>query len=156
MNNILKRNKKMNGLSSLEKTSSYGGVAENALSAVAVAAALKGIGAATDYVHDKMDKRKFNTVIDYAKKRHPELKSVSHDKLVSQMGAFHALAPGISTNKELGASMLVTTNDYGGNVDLATAKLISEIGSKSAGQKGRQEELLSFVSSGSKLSGSRK
>jgi hypothetical protein len=113
-----------------------------------VAAALKGISAATDYFHKKKDRNRFNNVITYAKKKHPELRDVPHDRLMNQMNAFYTLAPSVATNKELGSSMLVTTNDYGGNVDLATAKLIADIGSKSEGQAKKQEEILSFVSSG--------
>ena len=121
----------MAGLKSLDKKAGLGGaVAENALGAIAVASALKGISAATDYVKERTDKKRFNNVINYAKKKHPELRDVPHDKLMQQMNAFYTLSPKIAVNKELGASMLVTTNDYGGNIDLATAKLISEIGEK--------------------------
>ncbi len=68
------------------------------------------------------------------------------------MEAFYTLAPKISVNKELGASMLATTNDYGGSVDLATAKLISEIGSKSEARHGSHEDMLAFISGGKNLS----
>jgi hypothetical protein len=50
----------MSGLASLKKESALNDVAENALSAVAVAAALKGISAATDYFHKKKDRNRFN------------------------------------------------------------------------------------------------
>jgi len=79
---------------------------------------------------------------------------VPHEKLMQQMSAFYTLAPKASINKELGSSMLATTNDYGGNVDLATAKLISEIGDKSGRQgNGKKEEILSFVTTGRGLVG---
>jgi len=120
--------------------------------AIAVAAALKGISAATNYFNEKADKNKFNEVISYAKKKHPELRDVPHEKLMSQMSAFYTLAPKAATNKELGSSMLVTTNDYGGNVDLATAKLISDIGSKSENIGNKTDEVLGFITTGKSLS----
>lgn len=150
----------MPGLSSLSKEAAgdiiSSGVKDSVLSGVAIAAALKGISAATDYFHEKTDKHKFNNVINYAKNKHPELRDVPHEKLMHQMNAFYTLSPKIAVNKELGASMLVTTNDYGGNIDLATAKLISEIGEKASKQKKNKEEILSFVSTGSSLAGKKK
>jgi len=142
---------RMSGLSTLRKES-MNPVAEGVLGGVAMAAALKGISAATDYFNRKTDRNKFNSVINYAKKRHPELRDIPHEKLVHQMGAFYTLAPKVAINKELGTSMLVTTNDYGGNIDLATAKLISEIGSKSSEQGGgNRDEIIGFVQAGKKL-----
>ncbi len=137
----------------LSKESAFGGeVGKQVLGAVAIGAALKGIGAATDYVNEKTDRRRFNNVINYAKKRHPELRDVPHDRMMQQMNAFYALAPRVAINKELGTSMLVTTNDYGGNVDLATAKLIADIGAKTESPSKRQEEVLAFIGAGSSLS----
>ncbi len=139
----------MAGLGSLGKIVNSG-VGSQVLGAVAVGAALKGISAATEYVQEKTDRSRFNNVINYAKNKHPELRDVPKDKLMQQMNAFYTLAPKIATNKELGASMLVTTNDYGGNIDLATAKLISEIGAKSRDGKGvgKNDEVLAFVGAG--------
>ena len=142
----------MSGLSTVENGLMHSDLGKTIVGTVAAATALKGIGAATQYTGEKLDRRKFNKVIDYAKKRHPELRSVPHDRMMNQMNAFYALAPRVSTNKELGASMLLTTNDYGGNVDLATAKMISEIGDKSHKQDNSTNDVISFINTGRNLS----
>ncbi len=143
----------MAGLSTLDKTAAIfgknglGGLLENpVIGTVAAAVALEGISAATSAISEFKDKRKFNNVIDYAKKAHPELRDVPQSKLLQQMNAFYTLAPSVSTNKELGASMLATTNDYGGSVDLATAKLISDIGGKQKG--GHRDAVLAAIGTG--------
>ncbi len=118
--------------------------------ALAFSMALKGVAAATDYLQEKSDKNKFAGVIDYAKRSHPELKKVPHNKLVAQMNSFYTLAPQAAVDKELGSSMLATTNDYGGTVDLATAKLVSDINGRSSG-RGSTEEILGFVNAGSSM-----
>lgn len=141
----------MAGLSSLKKESGYmRNIAEPVAGATAFALALKGVAAATDYLHEKSDKKKFGGVISYAQKVHPELKKVPHDKMMMQMNSFYTLAPRVAVDKELGASMLATTNDYGGTVDLSTAKLVSDIGGRSSG--GKQEEVLNFISAGTNAS----
>jgi len=68
------------------------------------------------------------------------------------MDAFHTLSPSIATNKELGSTMLMTAHDYGGNIDMATAKMISDTGSK-AGGRSNKDEILSFVNAGKTFSG---
>jgi hypothetical protein len=127
---------------------SIGNIGEQIIGAAAVGAALKGISAATDYINERTDRKRFNNVITYAKKRHPELRDVPHDRMMQQMNAFYALAPSVATNKELGSSMLVTTNDYGGNVDLATAKLIADIGHSSGKKESKNDEVLAFITAG--------
>lgn len=114
---------------------------------VGAAVALKGINAFIDTVSNKMDKRKFNGVIDYAKNKHPELKKVPQQDMKEWMNSFYTLSPSIATNKELGASMLSTVHDYGGNIDMATAKIIAETGNK-AGAKHNESELLNYISTG--------
>ena len=72
----------MAGLSTLDKKASFGG---QIATAAAAAIALEGIGAATAYLSDIKNKRKFDGVIDYAKKKHPELREVPKGKLIQQM-----------------------------------------------------------------------
>ncbi len=126
----------MNGLSTikLKKEAGISDVTKVMAPVVVTAAALKGVNMLANAIDDKMNKRKFNGVIDYAKKKHPELRKVPHDEMKNWMGAFYTLSPKMATNKELGATMLSTVHDYGGNIDLATAKLISETGEKRSKQ----------------------
>lgn len=143
----------MPGLSSLNKTASgrvIGTLKDPIVGAVAASLALEGIGAVTDKISEFADKRKFHKVIDYAKKKHPELRNIPRETMMDQMDAFYALAPRAAVNKELGSSMLATTNDYGGNVDLATAKLLSDIG-RSSNSGGSREAILASINTGTNV-----
>lgn len=145
----------MAGLSTV-KLKKEASVLTGMASLVGTAIALKGIDAFIDTINDKMETKKFNGVIDYAKKKHPELRKVPHEDLKQWMGAFYTLSPKLSVNKELGSTMLATVHDYGGNIDLATAKMIADTGSK-VGSKS-QSEVIGYLSAGSSLrsKGSRK
>jgi hypothetical protein len=146
----------MNGLATIRKEANFGkamrSVGEAVVPIVGAAVALKGINSFINSVGDRMERRKFNGVIDYAKKKHPELRRVPHEDMKNWMAAFHTLSPKIAVNKELGASMLSTVHSYGGNIDLATAKLIAETGEKSRKQSsGDSQEILSYIGTGNTL-----
>lgn len=148
----------MAGLSTikLEKEASIIGDVGRAMGPIVVASmALKGIDSISDAIHDKIQTRKFNGVIDYAKKKHPELRKVPQADLKNWMGAFHTLSPKMSVNNELGSTMLATVHDYGGNIDLATAKLIAETGEKRSKQNSGTD-VLGYIGAGSSLTSKRK
>lgn len=143
----------MNGLASvgkLKKEVSAQGMYPIAQVAAA-ALALKGINYIGNKISDARDKQKFHEVIGYADKKHPELKRVPYQQKLDWMDAFHTLSPKAATNKELGSSMLLTANEYGGNIDLATAKMIGSI--NSSGKSGGHDDLMSFISGGRSLVG---
>ena len=142
----------MSGLSSLNKESSW---KSDIGTIVAGAVALKAITGTSDYFQSKQEERKFGKVIEFAKGKHPELGKVPQKKMMDWMDAFHTLAPKMAVNNELGSSMLLTAHDYGGNIDMATAKLIAETGSKS-GSQGHREEVLGFISGGKSFMDKRK
>ena len=136
----------MAGLAAVKLNKEASSILTGMASLVGTAVALKGIDAFVDTISNKMETRKFNGVIDYAKKKHPELRKVPHSDLKQWMGAFHTLSPKLSVNKELGSTMLATVHDYGGNIDLATAKMIADTGSKIGGKS--QSEVLGYLSAG--------
>jgi len=104
------------------------------------AAGLKALDSLTDTVSDVIDRRHFDRTIQYAQKKHPELKQVPKETLKSWMGAFHDLSPQLTKNKELASSMLITTHSYGDNIDLATAKLIADTGDKATKQRSQSNK----------------
>jgi len=125
-------------------------MAKQIVPVIGAAVALKGVDSLIDTIHSGVQKRKLNSVIDYAKKKHPELKKVPHQDMKEWMNAFYTLSPGIATNKELGASMLSTVHSYGGNIDLATAKLIADTGEKTHKQSGTSE-FFGYVNAGNSM-----
>ena len=125
----------------------WGSVGENLTSAAVAGTALAGISGASNAIGKSMDKSKFADVISYAKQKHPELRNVQDKQLNEWMKAFYALSPNIATNRELGASMLQMAKNYGGNIDMATAKMIAEAGAKSGGSN-HGETVLNFMSGG--------
>jgi len=147
----------MSGLSTvnIKKEASFDDLKKAVVPVLVTAAALKGVNSLADSISDKMNRRKFNGVISYAKQKHPELRKVPNDKMNNWMGAFYTLSPKMAVNKELGASMLATVHDYGGSIDLATAKLISETGEKRSKQK-NGTEVLEFLNASSSLYGKHK
>jgi len=112
---------------------------------------VKAADAATDAIRDMYDRHKYSETINYAQKKHPELKRVPKEQLVGWMDAFHTLSPRLAKNKELASSMLVTTHNYGNNIDLATAKLIADAGEKSNRQHMDANGLMQVVGVGSSL-----
>lgn len=141
----------MSGLSNIKKTAGYKQkLVEATVPLVAAAVAIKGINSFTDAIKGKLEKRKLNGVIDYAKKKHPELRKVPNNDMHEWMGAFYTLSPKIATNKELGASMLSTVHSYGGNIDLATAKLISEVGEKTSRQH-NDSDVFQYMNTGAAI-----
>ena len=129
-------------------------VRDSVLAGVGIAAGLKGISAGLDYLHERKAESHFDDTIEHAIKQHPELKSIPRRELKEQLRTFYTLAPHIATDKKLGTSMLYTVNSYGGNIDLATAKLLAEIGEKREKQRPRAtDEMIMLVNSGRGLSG---
>ena len=155
----------MSGLASLDKEASrYGNGTKSGMKTildnpitqmVGAALVLKGVTGITDKITDIKEERKFKGVVNYARDKHPELKKVPQDKMMNWMDAFHTLSPKIAVNKELGASMLMTAHDYGGNIDIATAKMISDTGNRS-GERSSRDEIMGFINSGSGLINSSK
>lgn len=151
----------MAGLASLASLSSsktpgvWRDIGEAVVPIVGAAVALKGLNSFINAIDDRVEKNKFNKVISYAKSKHPELRKVPHQDMKNWMGAFYTLSPKIAVNKELGSTMLSTVHDYGGNIDLATAKLIAETGEKTSKQNGGTD-MLAYIGKGSALTGGRK
>ena len=112
---------------------------------------IKAADAVADRIREALDKRKYNKVISYAQKKHPELKQVPKEQLAYWMDAFHTLAPKMATNKELASTMLVTAHNYGNNIDLATAKLIADTGEKASKQHGSTNEFVQLLNAGGGL-----
>jgi hypothetical protein len=100
------------------------------------AIALKGVDELSKKFKEYSHKRKFPKIIDYAKQSNPELKKVPSEKLHAWMNSFYRLAPHLTKDKGLATSMLSTVHNYGGNLDLATAKIIAEMGHRSKKDKG--------------------
>ncbi len=122
-------------------------IGSNLITAVGAGTLLGGISSVEKYLSKKVDHSKFANVISYAKQKHPELRNTQDKQMEEWMKAFYALAPSISTNKELGSSMLLMAKNYGGNIDMATAKMIADAGAKSGGS-GHGEAMISFMTSG--------
>lgn len=139
------------GLSKVSSATSTGAdLAKQIVPVIGAAVALKGVDSLIDTIHSGIQKRKLNNVITYAKKKHPELRKVPHQDMKEWMNAFYTLSPGIATNKELGASMLSTVHSYGGNIDLATAKLIADTGEKTHKQSSTSE-FFGYVNAGNNV-----
>ena len=89
---------------------------------------------ATDKLHGKYDKwrdkKGFQKTIDHAKKHNPELRKVPNEKMMTWMDSFYTLSKEMTKDKGLASSMLSTVHNYGGDLDLATAKMIAETGNK--------------------------
>lgn len=104
----------------------------NTLKAViAGAGAIKTLDYGTKQ-YEKYDLNKtLKSNIGFAKTLHPELKKVAPDTLHTWMKSIQALSPQMAKDPGLSASALQTVHRYGGNIDLATAKVMSEIGDKS-------------------------
>lgn len=129
---------KKNGLTGLFKEAGRSSLSEGiknipqaAATIGGIALTMKGIDSGIDYAKEKMSKNKFGEIISHAKKKHPELKKVPDHELKEWMNSLHSISPNISTDKGLASTVLSTVNSYGGSMDLATAKLLSEIGHKS-------------------------
>jgi hypothetical protein len=106
------------------------------------AIALKGADQLSRKFGEYRDKRDFPGIVDHAKQTNPELKKVPTEKLHSWMNSFYKLAPHLAKDKGLATSMLSTVHNYGGDIDLATAKIIAEIGHKSKKDKGSVSDRL--------------
>lgn len=107
---------------------------------IGAGAALKGIDKLYDEGFKVKDKRGFADTISYAVKENPELKKVPPEKLNDWMHAFYTLSPKMAKNKVLASTMLTTTHNYGGNIDLATAKTIAETGHRAEHKKSKLSE----------------
>jgi len=72
-------------------------------------------------------KTQIPSFIRYAKKKHPELRNVGDEKLKRWVMALYTLSPRMASDKELVADALYQVNEYGGNFDLATSKIVADI-----------------------------
>ncbi len=145
----------MSGLTSvtLKKESGFiKNVGVSTAATVAAALTLKGIDSFIENMKDRNNRKKFDSVISYAKRKNPELRHARTSDMEHWMGAFNTLSPNIATDKALGASMLNTVHSYGGNLDLATAKLIADIGDKS-GSKNNKGVMGEYIGSGANIVG---
>jgi len=122
-------------MSYLEKIAEKSKLEDIAMTVGGTTAALVGAEKVIQQTDDLMFKVKLNGIIKYAKRKHPELGQVSDSKLKAWAGAVYTLSPKMAGSKELMADAIYQIHQYGGNVDLATAKIIAEInkGSKSDG-----------------------
>lgn len=102
---------------------------------MAGATAIKGADKLGKKYEEYSDKKKFPGIIRHARSENPELRKVPEKKLKSWMNTFHSLAPNMAKDEGMATSMLTTVHNYGGDVDLATAKIISEIGHKAKRDK---------------------
>jgi hypothetical protein len=110
---------------------------------------VKTVDALTGMAKNVYDSSQYSSTIRYAKKKHPELKQVPEEQLTAWLDAYHTLSPRLASNKELASSMLVTTHNYGGNIDLATAKLIADAGDKANRQSNNSNEIVQIIGAGS-------
>lgn len=134
---------------------SWGNIGDTMLGAAGAGVALAGVSHGEKFIGKMMDKSKFADVISYAKQKHPELRNTPDKQMNEWMKAFYSLAPSISTNKELGASMLLMAKNYGGHIDMATAKLIAETGHKSGNGSGHGEAMINFMATGRSMTKSK-
>lgn len=127
----------------------YKDVGKIMLGALGIGLAEKAIDGVVDKVKDSITARDFEETskknIDHARKLYPELKERPMSELHGWMEAAHTISPKIAKNKVLSASYLKTVNDFGGNVDLSTAKMLSDINKNTA--SGNSDE---YVGSGLK------
>lgn len=108
----------------------------NTLTAVLTGAgALKTLDYGTKKYKEHELSTDLNNNISFARQSKPELKNVDPNVLQEWMESIHALAPSMAKDKGLSATALQTVHRYGGNIDLATAKILSEIGEKSKKSK---------------------
>ena len=124
---------------------------EAAQLAGAIGASTVGVMAADkliDVAGEKFFKVKIPSYIRYAKKKHPELGDVSDQQLKLWVEAIYTLSPRMAQSKELVADALYQIYQYGGNIDLATAKIIADInkGSKS-------DNNIPYIAAGNSISG---
>lgn len=100
-------------------------------------AVLAGAGTlkALDYGTKKYKEHEVSTELQdnvaFARQSKPELKKVDLSVLNEWIESIYSLAPSMAKDKGLSATALQTVQRYGGNIDLATAKILSEIGDKS-------------------------
>jgi len=101
---------------------------------------------AIDLAGAQMYKAKIPTIMRYAIKKHPELQDVGESKLKQWLMALYTLSPKIASNQELAADALYQIYQYGGNFDLATAKIIADI------NKGVSGDNVSYLTTGNAIS----
>jgi hypothetical protein len=109
--------------------STAGTIGGTALGVAAADELLKSMG-------EQFYKVKIPGYIRYAKQKHPELKEVGENQLKMWVEAIYTIAPNFARNKELMADALYQIYQYGGNIDLATAKMLADV-NKGAGSSGR-------------------
>ena len=134
-------------MSYLEKIAEKSKLEDIAMTVGGTTAALVGAEKVIQQTNDLMFKVKLGSIVKYAKRKHPELGKVSDSKLKAWAGAVYTLSPRMSNSKELMADAIYQIYQYGGNVDLATAKIIADInrGSKS-------DEALKYIQTAGSLS----
>jgi hypothetical protein len=140
----------------LVKTAASGDQGKRAISTARNAAEIVGsVGLATGGVmladkivgaaSEQMYKAKIPSLRRYAIKKHPELKEVGEKKLERWFLALFSLAPKIANDQELAADSLYQIYQYGGNFDMATAKILSDI------NKGTKDNNLPFITTGNQI-----
>jgi UTP:GlnB (protein PII) uridylyltransferase len=94
---------------------------------------------------EQMFKAKTSSYIRYAIKKHPELKEVGESTLKKWLLALYTLSPKLANNEELAADALYQIYKYGGNFDLATAKMLSDI------TKGTKHDNIPYIAAGNQV-----
>jgi hypothetical protein len=100
---------------------------------------------AIDLAGKQMFKTKIPSYVRYAIKKHPELKEVGEKTLKKWLLALYTLSPKIADNEELAADALYQIYQYGGNFDLATAKMLADI------SKGSKTDNIPYIATGSQV-----
>lgn len=106
-----------------------------------------GVIKAVDKTYDAWkkysDKEEFGGIIDHARKTNPSLKKVPNEKMHEWMHSLYALAPEVARDKGMASSMMNTVHNYGGEIDLATAKIVSEVGHRAKRDGKKVSDLVS-------------
>jgi len=134
-------------MSYLEKIAEKSKLEDIAMTVGGTTATLVGAEKVIQQTDDLMFKIRLNSIVKYAKRKHPELGEVSDSKLKAWAGAVYTLSPRMADNKELMADAIYQIHQYGGNVDLATAKIIADINRGS-----KTEKALKYIQTAGSLS----
>ena len=134
------------------KSSSVKDVASLTGAAAATGLAIAGVDKGLDYMGEKIFDAKIPNLIRYSKRKHPELASVSDSKLTHWVKALYTLSPKYASDPELTADALNQIHQYGGNIDLATAKMMADI---NRGVTSSQSDNVKYVSTGAAIASSR-
>ena len=120
--------------------------------AAATGLAIAGVDKGLDYMGDKFFEAKIPNLIRYAKKKHPDLSSVGDAKLKHWVKALYTLSPKYASDPELAADALYQIHQYGGNIDLATAKMMADI---NRGVSSNKDDNVKYISTGASIAATR-